>query len=149
MIRLTIKNNIRLFLKNNIYSRNFYSNSYDNLIKVNVTDNNGNYFEVKGDYNDTLYDIIKKNKTNESQLLKDCLECSCEGKMECESCHIHIQDDWLGTIEKPSEKEEDMLEMINNRQYNSKLGCQLRLRKYNNGIKISIANENSLTKYLK
>lgn len=68
------------------------------------------------------------------------MECSCEGVMACSTCHIHVEDNWFKVINKPCESEEDMLDLAYDRQDNSKLGCQLRLKPYLNGINITIPN---------
>ena len=124
---------------NTIRSFNSESNS-NHLIKVNIQDREGRFFEVMGEYNDSLYDIIKKNKTLESNILKDCLECSCEGVMACSTCHVHVDEDWFKVINKPCEYEEDMLDLAYDRKDTSKLGCQLRLKPYLNGINITLPN---------
>ena len=119
------------------YVRQF-TNDTSNLIKVNINTKNGLYFEVQGEYDDTLYDIIKKNKSLNIDMLKDCIECSCEGVMACATCHVHVEEDWFKIINKPCEHEEDMLDLAYDRQDNSKLGCQLKLKPYLNGINITI-----------
>ena len=119
------------------YVRQFSSDT-NNLIKVNINTKNGLYFEVQGEYDDTLYDIIKKNKSLNIDMLKDCIECSCEGVMACATCHVHVEEDWFKIINKPCEDEEDMLDLAYDRQDNSKLGCQLNLKSYLNGINITI-----------
>ena len=123
-----------------------YSTNEDHLIKVNVTTSYGENFQIKGEYDDSLFDIIKKNTTINIDLLKDCLECNCEGVMACSSCHVYIEEDWFKTINTPTEDEEDILDLIYNRQNNSKLGCQLKLKPYLNGINITIPDKSN--KYL-
>ena len=115
--------------------------SNSNLIKVNVTNKYGHMFEVSGEYNDTLFDIIKNNKTLESQLLKDCLECSCQGVMACSTCHVYVDEDWYKVINKPCESEQDMLDLAYEPSDYSKLGCQLKLKPHLNGINITIPND--------
>ena len=115
-----------------------FNSERNNLIKVNVETSEGNFFEVHGEYNDSLYDIIKKMSTPNSNLLKDCLECSCEGVMACATCHVQLDEDSFKIINKPCEFEEDMLDLAYDRTDYSKLGCQLRLKPYHNGINIKI-----------
>ena len=112
--------------------------SGDNFIKINVETNNGNFIELKGEYNDTLYDIAKRNNTIESQILNQCLDCECQGVMACAGCHVYIDDDWYNSVNKPCENEQDTLDLLTNSQDNSKLGCQLRLKPHLNGIKIKL-----------
>ena len=119
------------------FVRNFNSER-NNFIKVNVETSEGNFFEVHGEYNDSLYDIIKKMNSPNSDLLKDCLECSCEGVMACATCHVHLDEDSYKIINKPCEFEEDMLDLAFDRSNYSKLGCQLKLKPYLNGINIKI-----------
>ena len=131
-LRNTSINNIRII-------RKFGANNFNqHLIKVNIQSNDNQFFEVTGEYNDSLFDIIRKNKTQESQLLKECLECSCEGVMACSSCHIHVEEDWFKIINKPCEYEKDILNILDDRCDTSKLGCQLKLKPYLNGMNIRI-----------
>ena len=125
------------YYKNNRTAKMSYV-SCDNLIKINVETNNGDFLELKGEYNDTLYDIVKKNKTIESQILNQCLDCECQGVMACSGCHVYIDDDWYNSVNKPCENEQDTLDLLTNSQDNSKLGCQLRLKPHLNGIKIKL-----------
>jgi len=128
----------------NKFIRNLNNNT-TSLIKVNVNNKNGDFFEIQGEYNDTLFDIIQKNKSLNIDLLKDCLEFSCQGMMACSTCHVYIDDDWYKFVNKPCENEEDILDLVFDRRENSKLGCQLRLNSFLNGIKIIIpAEKNNL-----
>ena len=124
-------------IKNKKQSNMFHVSS-DNFIKINVETNNGDFLQLKGEYNDTLYDIAKRNNTIESQILNQCLECECQGVMACGGCHVYIDDDWYNSINKPCENEQDTLDLLTNSQDNSKLGCQLRLKPHLNGIKIKL-----------
>jgi len=72
------------------------------------------------------------------------IEGICGGCIACASCHIHIPREWQSRVEKQdneqSEEETDMLDMAQNKQENSRLGCQIKLTKALNGLKIIVAN---------
>jgi len=72
------------------------------------------------------------------------IEGICGGCIACAPCHIYIPDEWKSRVVKEdneqSEEEIDMLDMALNKQENSRLGCQIKLTKALNGLKIFVAN---------
>ena len=53
------------------------------------------------------------------------LEGTCEGQMACSTCHVVVDGAWFGKLAKPTEDEEDMLDLAFDLQETSRLGCQL------------------------
>ena len=118
--------------------RNFTSYTKNNLIKINVETSDNKYFQVFGEYNDSLLDIIKKMNSPNSNKLKDCLDCSCDGSMECDDCHVHLDEDSFKIINKPCKLEQNILNSSYQNMEFSKLGCQFKLKPFHNDINIKI-----------
>ena len=59
------------------------------------------------------------------KLMAEELYGNCGGNCACGSCHIYIDEEHLNKIEKPSEEEENVLDIVFNLQQNSRLACQV------------------------
>ena len=53
------------------------------------------------------------------------IEGACEGSLACSTCHVIVDGEWFGKLTKPTEDEEDMLDLAFDLQETSRLGCQL------------------------
>jgi len=53
------------------------------------------------------------------------IEGACEGSLACSTCHVVIDPTWFGKLAKPTEDEEDMLDLAFDLQETSRLGCQI------------------------
>ncbi len=53
------------------------------------------------------------------------IEGACEGSLACSTCHVIIDPAWFQQLAKPTEDEEDMLDLAFGLQKTSRLGCQI------------------------
>jgi 2Fe-2S ferredoxin len=53
------------------------------------------------------------------------IEGACEGSLACSTCHVIVDASWFGKLAKPTEDEEDMLDLAFDLQETSRLGCQI------------------------
>lgn len=53
------------------------------------------------------------------------IEGACEGSLACSTCHVVVDGAWFSKLAKPTEDEEDMLDLAFDLQETSRLGCQL------------------------
>ena len=53
------------------------------------------------------------------------IEGACEGSLACSTCHVVVDPAWSDKLAKPTEDEEDMLDLAFDLQETSRLGCQL------------------------
>ena len=53
------------------------------------------------------------------------LEGACEGSLACATCHVVVDPAWASRLPKPTEDEEDMLDLAFGLQKTSRLGCQI------------------------
>lgn len=51
----------------------------------------------------------------------------CGGICSCATCHVLVDDAWVDKVEPPREEEACMVEELENRHGNSRLGCQIML----------------------
>jgi 2Fe-2S ferredoxin len=53
------------------------------------------------------------------------IEGACEGSLACSTCHVIVDPSWFGKLARPTEDEEDMLDLAFGLQKTSRLGCQI------------------------
>ncbi len=53
------------------------------------------------------------------------IEGACEGSLACSTCHVIVDADWIGRLNKATEDEEDMLDLAFGLTETSRLGCQI------------------------
>lgn len=87
-----------------------------------------------------------KQLASEQSDLAEYLECACGGNMSCSSCHVYVDEGsyrkLLGDTEELEEAEQDMLDLaFEPRDGSSRLGCQVRMAKELNGMKVTIPAE--------
>ena len=53
------------------------------------------------------------------------IDADCGGSMACATCHVYVDDKWLGKIPKAEDAENDMIDMAFEPKKNSRLSCQI------------------------
>jgi 2Fe-2S ferredoxin len=53
------------------------------------------------------------------------IEGACEGSLACSTCHVIVDAAWFAKLAKPTEDEEDMLDLAFGLEKTSRLGCQI------------------------
>jgi len=53
------------------------------------------------------------------------IEGACEGSLACSTCHVIVDPAWSAKLAKPTEDEEDMLDLAFGLEETSRLGCQI------------------------
>ena len=66
------------------------------------------------------------------------IEGSCGGAMSCATCHVHVEEEWLGKLEVPSEDELNMLDFVDDLRPCSRLGCQIRMTPELDGLIVRV-----------
>lgn len=75
------------------------------------------------------YDIAADNGTTvmENALRNNVpgIEAECGGACACATCHVYVDEAWVGRLEEPHPMELDMLDFAYDVQPNSRLSCQI------------------------
>ncbi|WP_347939362.1 ferredoxin family 2Fe-2S iron-sulfur cluster binding protein [Rickettsia oklahomensis] len=66
------------------------------------------------------------------------LEGACEGSLACATCHVILEEEYYNKLKKPTEAEEDMLDLAFGLTDTSRLGCQIILNKELDNIKVRL-----------
>lgn len=70
------------------------------------------------------------------------IEAACEGSLACATCHMVVDgDDWYGRLDKPSEDEEDMLDLAFGLTKTSRLTCQIRVTDALDGLRLRVPED--------
>ena len=97
----------------------------------------------------SLKEVAEHAEDEGASTLAEHLECACSGVMACSTCHIYVDSEWVEAVGRPTEEEEDMLDLAFERRENSRLGCQLVLRSELDGLKIAVpSSANNMFDYI-
>ncbi|MDE8347688.1 MAG: ferredoxin family 2Fe-2S iron-sulfur cluster binding protein [Acidocella sp.] len=66
------------------------------------------------------------------------IEGACEGSLACSTCHVIVDPDWAGRLAKPTEDEEDMLDLAFGLEKTSRLGCQIVMSEALDGLVVRL-----------
>ncbi len=66
------------------------------------------------------------------------IEGACEGSLACSTCHVIVDGDWFKKLAKPTEDEEDMLDLAFGLQETSRLGCQIVMTEALDGLTVKL-----------
>ena len=62
------------------------------------------------------------------------LDGACGGSQSCSTCHIYVKTTYLDRIKPAEEKEEDILDMVDDLKENSRLACAIKITKDLEGV---------------
>ena len=85
--------------------------------KMTFIERNGTPKEVDAPMGLSVLEIAHKHGVD--------IEGACEGSLACSTCHVIIDPAWFPKLEKPTEDEEDMLDLAFGLEKTSRLGCQI------------------------
>ena len=68
----------------------------------------------------------------------DGIVAECGGACSCATCHVYVEDEWLGKLPQPDALEDGMLDCVIDRRPNSRLSCQIRVSDEIDGITVHI-----------
>ena len=66
------------------------------------------------------------------------IDADCGGECSCATCHVIVDDAWMGKTGEISEAENSMLDLNPDRESNSRLSCQIPLTDDLDGIVIQL-----------
>lgn len=101
---------------------------------VMVTARGGSSVFVPADNGESLMHSIKRAGIDELLAL-------CGGVMACATCHVYVDEQFLGLLPPASEDESDLLDSLSTRRASSRLSCQIPFEPSIDGITIQIAPE--------
>jgi len=100
------------------------------MAKILFTDNGGTTREVEAKAGTSIMEAAVQNMIPE-------IDADCGGACACATCHVYVDEAWLGKLKDKDDMEESMLDFAENVQDNSRLSCQILMSDELNGIKVS------------
>ena len=66
------------------------------------------------------------------------IEGTCEGSLACSTCHVIVDPAWYSRLARPTEDEEDMLDLAFGLEKTSRLGCQIVITEALDGLVVRL-----------
>jgi 2Fe-2S ferredoxin len=98
--------------------------------KMTFIERDGNRREIEVPAGYSLLEIAHKFGVD--------IEGACEGSLACSTCHVIVDPEWFQKLEKPTEDEEDMLDLAYGLTRTSRLGCQIVLTDKLDGLVVKL-----------
>ena len=102
--------------------------------KLIVVTRDGTETVVEGKEGWSVMEIIRDNGIDELLAL-------CGGCCSCATCHVHVDEEFLGLLPPITADEDDLLDSSDDRDENSRLSCQIPFTDELDGLRVRIAEE--------
>ena len=105
--------------------------------KMTFVERNGTTREVDAPLGLSVLEVAHKHGVE--------IEGACEGSLACSTCHVIVDPAWFPKLTKPTEDEEDMLDLAFGLEQTSRLGCQIVMTQELDGlvVKLPLATRNA------
>lgn len=100
-------------------------------MKILVTDQDGNEHELEALEGWRVMEVIRDWDLN--------IKAECGGACACATCHVFVDENWVGKLVSATSEEEDMLDSVSDVQPNSRLSCQILMSEELDGLKVTLA----------
>jgi 2Fe-2S ferredoxin len=102
------------------------------MARMIVVDRDGKEHEIEAKPGLNLMEILRE--------LDYGVAAICGGLCSCATCHIYIDEAWVGRLPKPQSDELELLKEISDfREATSRLSCQVAFTDALSGMKVAIA----------
>ena len=98
--------------------------------KITYVDSAGTARTVEGSVGATVMETALRNNV-------PGIDAECGGACACATCHVYVDDAWLGTVGKAQDMEQDMLDFATDVRENSRLSCQIRISPALDGLSVT------------
>ena len=102
--------------------------------QLTVVTRDGTERTVRGQSGLSVMEVIRDNGFDELLAL-------CGGCCSCATCHVHVDEEWVGKLPPMSRDEDDLLDSSDHRAAASRLSCQIRFADELDGLRVTIAPE--------
>ncbi len=100
------------------------------MTKVTFIEHNGTQRTVEAVDGNSLMLAAVSNKV-------PGIDADCGGCCSCGTCHVYVNEEWLGKLKPIEDDEEDMLDMVDDRRANSRLSCQITVGEELDGLVVT------------
>ena len=103
------------------------------MIKIRVTDFDGEAHDIAAKPGEILMELLREQDWGVAAL--------CGGMCSCATCHVFVDDAWVESFPPKESDEEELLEILDHFQPNSRLSCQLHIQDSHDGLAVILAPE--------
>ena len=103
------------------------------MIRIKVTDLDGLEHELEARPGEVLMELLREQEWGVAAL--------CGGMCSCATCHVFLDEVWLESFPQKESDEEELLEIVDHFQPNSRLSCQLQIQESRDGLHLVRAPE--------
>ena len=100
------------------------------MAKITYVDAGGTARTVEGDDGATVMEVALRNGV-------PGIDAECGGACACATCHVYVDDAWIGVVGKAEAMEEDMLDFASDVRPSSRLSCQIRIKPEFDGLVVA------------
>jgi 2Fe-2S ferredoxin len=104
------------------------------MATITIIDRSGEAHAVRADDGCSLMEAIRKAGI-------DDLLAMCGGGCSCATCHVYVDEAFIGWLQAPSDDEDDLLAGSRYRRDNSRLSCQIKVSADIDGLIATISPE--------
>jgi len=101
------------------------------MAKITYIEHNGTQHVHEGEDGMTVMEVAIKNSV-------PGIDADCGGACACATCHVYVDENWLGKLGERTEMEEDMLDFAFEVQDNSRLSCQIKVSDEVDGLVVTM-----------
>ena len=101
------------------------------LPKITFVEANGESVEVDAELGASIMQSAVDNGVTG-------IAADCGGALACATCHCYLDEQALGVVGEASGMEKEMLDMVESREANSRLSCQIEVSADLDGIVVSL-----------
>lgn len=101
------------------------------MAKITYIEHDGTQHVYEGEDGMTVMEVAIKNSV-------PGIDADCGGACACATCHVYVDENWLGKVGERTEMEEDMLDFAFEVQDNSRLSCQIKVSGQIDGLVVTM-----------
>ncbi len=98
--------------------------------KVIFVDHEGTRREVEAKKGSTVMEAAVQN-------MIPGIDADCGGACACATCHVYVDEAWMGKLKDKDDMEDSMLDFAEDVQDNSRLSCQIQMSDDLDGITVT------------
>ncbi|XP_068121078.1 adrenodoxin, mitochondrial [Hyperolius riggenbachi] len=106
--------------------------SSEEKVTVKFINRDGDPIVAEGQVGQSLLDLVVEKKLDIDGF------GACEGTLACSTCHLIFEDNIFEKLESVTDEEMDMLDLAYGLTDTSRLGCQIILRPFMNGMTVRV-----------
>lgn len=104
------------------------------MAKLTYITHGGERYEVDAEAGSTVMENAIRNAI-------PGIEAECGGACACATCHVYVEEEWVGVTGSPSTMEEDMLDFAYDVRPTSRLSCQIKVTEDMDGLTVHIPEQ--------